>query len=63
MFLLFRTKDDLPAYNSGDEELDECALCKETVDDPINFGEMITVGKFKIHYFCCVSVNLVFKLI
>lgn len=39
MFLLFRTKDDLPAYNSGDEELDECALCKETVDDPIKFGE------------------------
>lgn len=54
---------DLPEYTSDDENVEECALCKEAIDDPIDFGNMFTVGKFKVHLYCCVSVNWPFDLI
>lgn len=45
-------------YTSDDEDCDICVLCKESIDDPIEFGQMISVGKFKVHLFCCVSQNI-----
>lgn len=55
-FCYSRSRDAVPAYNSDDEEVDQCAFCKESIDDPINYGKLFSVGKFKVHLFCCVSI-------
>lgn len=58
-----KKSNELPAYNSDDEETEKCVLCKESRDDPINFGKMISVGIYKLHLFCCVSLYLIRKFL
>lgn len=51
-----KNKDDLPAYNSGDEGEAECALCLDTTNDPVQFGKWISFEHFKVHQLCCVGI-------
>lgn len=46
----------MQAYASDDEvEPDKCALCLDSTEDVVQFGEIVTVGGYKVHYLCCVS--------
>lgn len=58
-------KDDLPAYKSFEEEEEDtalCALCNESIDDPVQFGKWISFGNIKVHHLCCVGSLFVFGL-
>lgn len=55
IYIFLRSRDDLPVYNSDDEDTDICALCKDSIDDVIEYGQMISIGKFRVHLLCCVS--------
>lgn len=54
-YFLCRT-NDVPLYTSFEEDkVNECAFCKESVDNPIQFGQMFSVGNIHVHLLCCVS--------
>lgn len=62
--IYFRPKEDLPVYTSDNEdEVDVCSLCKESIDDPINYGKFINIGKYRVHYLCCVSIFCAIKIL
>lgn len=53
-----RNKNELPVYASDDEsEPDVCVLCLDPSTDLVQFGQLVSIGAYKVHYLCCVSCH------
>lgn len=47
---------ELPLYRSYEEDDSEnCILCTQDIDNPIELGDKLTYGEITIHHFCAVS--------
>lgn len=61
MFLFVSSNNnELPLYESFEEDPSlDCVLCKQHLDNPIEFGKKITLYDVTVHHFCLVRIYFV----